>query len=185
MQVLVKVPWNSIEEYIQQEAYRQVRAPERCPNCKRLPTWEHLGHYRRGCTDSEGRICEIRVSRFKCSKCAVSVSCLPDFAQPYRLVNSRTIQKFFNGDRNSLDVRRNQTNLLRYWRQFKLWAKHLRGTAGSTLGRAPPGELAAGLWHRILAKYRSLGSATRRLVTEFKTTCFGQYLCHQPASQTA
>ena len=182
---MVKVPWNSIEEYVQQEAHRQVRAPERCPNCKWLHSLKHLGYYRRSCTDSEGKVREMSVRRFECSKCAVSVSCLPDLAQPYRLVNSRTIQKFFNGDRNSLDVRRNQTNLLRYWRQFKLWAKRLRGTVGCALGRAPPGELAAGLWHRILAKHRSLGSATRLLVTEFKTTCFGQYLCHQPASQTA
>ena len=183
MQVMIKVPWNSIEEYIQQEAHRQVRAPERCPHCKWLHTLEHLGYYQRGCTDSEGKVREISVRRFECSKCAVTVSCLPDLAQPYRLVNSGTIQKFFGGDRKSVDVQRNQTNLLRYWRQFKVWAKHLRGTVGSTLGRAPPGEPAAGLWRRILAKYHSLASATRRLVAEFKTTCFCQYLCHQPAMQ--
>ena len=185
MQVIVKSPCRTVEEYIGQEAHMRVRPPERCPRCGKLHTLDLLGYYQRGCTDSEGKVREMNVARFECSNCTVSVSCLPDFAQPYRLINNATTQKFFNGDRESRDVLRILDNLRRYWRRFVDMAKRLQQIVGCSLGRAPPKEPAAGLWQRILAKYRTLANATRNLVSEFKTTCFGKYGCHSPAVQGA
>lgn len=175
----------TVEDYIKQEAHLMVRAPERCPRCGKLHTLTHLGYYSRGCTDSEGVAREISVARFQCSNCKITVSCLPDFAQPYRLVNNTTTQKFFNDDRKSTDVMHRHDNLRSYWKRFADMAKHLRQTVGCALGRAPPKEPAAGLWRRILAKYGTLANATRYLVSEFKTTCFGRYACHSPAAQVA
>lgn len=180
MQVIVK-QCATVEEYIAEEAHLRVRPPERCPRCGKLHTLDHLGYYRRGCTDSEGKVSVISIRRFICSKCDVTVSCLPDFAQPYRLINSTTTQKFFNGDRDSPDVQRNSGNLRRYWLRFVAMAQRLGKIIGCSLGRAPPKDPAAGLWQRILAKYRTLANATRVLVSEFKTTCFGKYDCHSPA----
>jgi len=195
MQVIVKVLCRTVEEYIAQALHRGVRPPERCPHCGKLHTLGHLGYYHRGCTDSEGKVREISVIRFECAHCGLTVSCLPDFAQPYRLINNTTIQKFFsarggsasggNGDTAPNDVQRNRDNLRRYWRRFVDYASYLRQTVGCALGRAPPKEPAAGLWQRILAKYRTLASATRYLVTAFKVTCFGKYGCHSPAAQGA
>jgi len=88
MQVIVKRPCKTVEEYIEQKAERRVRPPERCPQCKKLHTLDDLGYYDRGCTDSKGKIREISVRRFVCRNCGLTVSCLPDFAQPYRLVNN-------------------------------------------------------------------------------------------------
>lgn len=176
----MKPPCETVEEYIAQQAHRRMRPPERCPRCGKLHNFPLLGYYQRGCTDSEGKIQEISVSRFECKHCGLTVSCLPDFAQPHRMINNATIQKFFNGDTESSDVQRNRDNLRRYWKRFVNNAKHLRQIVGCSLGRAPPKEPAAGLWLRILAKYRSLANATRCLVSEFKTTCFAQYACHSP-----
>jgi len=185
MQVIVKTSCGTVEEYIAQEAHRSVRPPEQCPYCNKPHSLEHLGYYLRGCTDSTGKIREISVIRFKCPIKKRTVSCLPDFAQPYRLVNNTTTEKFFNGDRESAEVQRNRDTLRRYWRRFTGMATHLRQIAGCSLGRAPPKEPAAGLWRRILAKYRTLAKATRSLVNDFRTTCFGKYRCHSPAAQGA
>ena len=185
MQVIAKTLCKTVEKYIEQEVHRSVRPPERCPRCGKLHTLEHLGYYQRGCTDADGKPREISVSRFECAYCGLTVSCLPDFAQPYRLINNTTTQKFFTGDTESSDVERNRDNLRRYWLRFTAMVKRLRQVAGCALGRAPPKEPAAGLWRRILAKYGTLANATRYLVSEFKTTCFGTYACHSPAAQVA
>jgi hypothetical protein len=99
------------------------------------------------------------------------------------MINNATTQKFFNGDRESSDVQCNSDNLSRYWHRFADKAGRLRQMVGTALGRAPPKEAAAGLWQRILAKYRTLAKATRLLVADFKMTCFGKYRCHSPAVQ--
>lgn len=181
----MKTQWTTVEEYIAQEGHSRVRPPERCPRCGRLHALDHLGYYHRGCTDSEGKVCGISVIRFECEYCDVTVSCLPDFAQPYRLINNDTTQRFFNGDRESRDVKRNIDNLRRYWLLFVAMSGSLGKSVGCFFGRAPPKEPATGLWRRILAKYRTLANATRNLVSKFKTTCFGKYKCHSPAVQVA
>jgi len=183
MQVIVKMHGKTVEEYVEQMAHRSVRAPEACPRCGRLHVLTHLDYYQRGCTDSRGKVLEINIKRFECTHCGLTVSSLPDFAQPYRLINNHTTQKFFNGDTVSEDVQRNYINLRRYWRQFLKWAGRLKTIIGVTLGRAPPKEPAAGLWRRILAGHHSLARATLMLVQDFRVTCFGQYRCHQPALQ--
>jgi len=182
MQMVVATGCKTVEEYVAQKAHQTIRAPERCPKCRKIHTLSHLGYYERGCTDSGGKVHVITIKRFVCagSKPLHTVSCLPDFAQPYRLVNNSTTQKFFDGDTISADVQRNRDTLRRYWRRFTGMAGRLRQVAGCALGRAPPKEPAAGLWQRILAKYRTLANATRALVSDYRTTCFAKYLCHQP-----
>lgn len=183
MQIVVEVPCKDAREYVEQGMHQRVRPPACCPCCKRQGTLEAHDYYQRGCTDAEGHLWDIQVRRFECTACACVVSCLPDFAQPYRLIHNATIQKFFAGDRVSADVVRHHDTLSRYWRTFVAWTGRLKRLLGSTLGRGPPDEPAAGLWRRVLATYRSLGAATRCLVADFQTTCFGQYRCHQPAAQ--
>ena len=173
----------TVEQYVEHELHLGVRAPEACPQCGRLHVLTHLGYYKRGCTGSSGKIREIHVKRFKCPPCKISVSCLPDFALPYRLISSPTTQKYFDGNQTSEDVQRNRDNLRRYWRRFLNWAKRLQAIIGTAFGRAPPKEPAAGLWRRILARHDSLARATQMLVQVYRVTCLGQYRCHQPAMQ--
>jgi len=180
MQVIVKTLGKTVEEYIELDAHLRIQRPERCPRCGKLHALTHLGYYPRGCTDSEGKIRGISVIRFECGGCGVTVSCLPDFAQPYRMVNNATTQKFFDGNVDSCDVQRNRDTLRRYWNVFTGMAGHIRQIVGCALGRAPPKEPAAGLWQRICTEWRTLAKATLHLTRDYHVTCFGRYLCHQP-----
>src|ERR1700737_5121886 len=51
------------------------------------------------------RLVRMAVRRFFCRCCAVTVSCLPRFAQPYRVVCNATIEAFFEGRTARRDVR--------------------------------------------------------------------------------
>jgi hypothetical protein len=108
------------------------------------------------------------------------VSCLPDFAQPYRVLNSATVEASFRGECERHDVLRNEELLRRYWRRFVEFSARLRELLGGGFGRAPPGEKAEALWRRLLAACKTLAECTCRLVQDFRTTCFGIYRCHQP-----
>ena len=85
------------EQYAEQAYQKQVPAPENCPNCARAHALEGLAYYHRYITTATAIVLMIWVRRFLCRHCRVSVSCLPSFAQPYRLVNTPTIEAGFNG----------------------------------------------------------------------------------------
>jgi hypothetical protein len=179
MQVIVKVRCLP-EEYAEKDLHCDVRAPSLCPSCTKRNRLEAHGYYDRWVSNSEGWPVEIRVRRFECEHCGITVSCLPDFAQPYRLVNNTTIQRFFAGQTAPMDVQRNEEWLKRYWRRFKHWSEQLRSIIGSAYGRASPKEGARALWQRLMARCTTLKKCTRRLVRKFRATCFGIYQCHQP-----
>jgi hypothetical protein len=179
MQVIVAIPC-SPEQYAEQEIHRSVHPPSRCPSCAQPGQLKALGYYSRGVTNSVGVILAIWVRRFLCLRCGITVSCLPDFAQPYRLVSNSTIERFFNDQTDPLDVQRNHDRLLRYWRRFRQWAPDLRQLIGSAFGRAPPGEKAGALWQRLMGACKSFTACTRQLIEKFRLTCFGIYLCHRP-----
>lgn len=168
------------EEYAAKGLHRMVRPPTPCPHCAKAFRLEAHGYYERSVTDSRGLILSIQVRRFECRQCGVTVSGLPGFALPYRLVNHRTVELYFNGDTERMDVQRNEERLKQYRRRFKGWAPTLAQLIGSAFGRAPPGEKAGGLWQRLLNACKTFASCTARLVGDFRTTCFGTYLCHQP-----
>jgi len=94
------------EQYAQEQYHKQVKPPESCPNCKQLHCLEALGYYSRFITQSVAAVLEIWIRRFLCRHCRISVSCLPQFAQPYRLVNTPTVEAGFQGRRERADVQR-------------------------------------------------------------------------------
>jgi len=81
----------------------------------------------------------IWVRRFLCRHCRISVSCLPQFAQPYRPVNTPTIAAGFNGQDDCPEVQRWSELIGVYWRRFKA---HL-----PLLLRQPT---ATGFWRQLL-----------------------------------
>ena len=107
MQVIIALRCTP-EKYVRDGLVHRVRSPPRCPGCgARGPLRAH-DYYPRATTDSSGHVITIRVRRYLCRKCGVTVGCLPSFVQPYRLVNSATIEKAFLGDCRSPDVLRHQ-----------------------------------------------------------------------------
>jgi hypothetical protein len=109
----------------------------------------------------------------------VTVSCLPRFAQPYRVVNNATIQAFFEGRTARCDVLGWSELLGRYRRVYQQWFGILRMECGALFGRSPPEEKPLVFWGRIMGTCGGLAAATGKLVAQLRITLFGRYRCHQ------
>ena len=171
----------TVEAYVQEQFHKRMRAPEECPNCGGFyQLWGH-GYYDRWSTDGVGRAIRFWVRRFLCQSCGVTVSCLPSFAQPYRLVGHSTLEAFLKGERQRRDVQAREELLQRYLRRFAEWRPSLMRIIGYRFGRASPKEEATAFWRRAVAACGSSAELTMQLVAEFRTTCFRTYRCHQPS----
>ena len=166
------------EQYAQQNYQRQVRRPENCPNCFRALTLQALGYYDRYITTATALVLLIWIRRFVCRRCRITVSCLPQFAQPYRPVNTLTVAEGFNGQATPQAARWSQ--LIRgYWRRFETHLPTLVRQVGNALGPLPLQPTARGFWRQLLERCGGLASATRQLIHQFRTCLFGTYRCHQ------
>jgi len=178
MQKLVRVKL-SPEDYARAQHHRQMHPPPECPNCGRFHRLWALGYYRRYTTGALGQAIAILVRRFRCTVCKITVSCLPRFAQPYRLVNHTTLDAFVKGRHRGRDVQARWDLLQSYLRRFAEWQPELLKIIGHRFGRASPKEDATAFWRRAVATCGSTSKLTVLLVQEFGTTCFSTYRCHQ------
>lgn len=154
--------------------------PLRCPNCSAAKSLVALGYYERWLSGTNGKHLRVSVRRFRCRVCGRTVSLLPDFAQPYRLVSNEAIERYFSDPSERVEVRRNSTLLRCYWRRFTLWLPELKRAIGTGLGRSPPASEPRSWWVFLMDATGDLARATRRLVEHMRVTIFGRYRCHQP-----
>ena len=129
MQKLVRVKL-SVEAYVREQYHRQIRPPSQCPNCGQFHRLWALGYYQRYTTGALGKAVAILVRRFRCTVCRVTVSCLPCFAQPYRLVSHATLEAFVTGRHRRRDVQAQWDLLQRYLRRFAEWRPQLLKISG-------------------------------------------------------
>jgi hypothetical protein len=169
------------EEYVQESYQRRIAPPAQCPNCLKAHCLEALGYYGRYLSArAVATVLRIWVRRFWCRRCCVSVSCLPDFAQPYRLVNSASVEAGFEGQADRPDVQRWAVLIAAYWRRFEEHLASLIGAVGPAFGPLPLKATAAEFWGQLKRACGGLATATRQLVNQFRTCLFGTYRCHQP-----
>lgn len=166
------------EQYAEQEQHRQVPPPECCPNCLRAQVLEALTYYQRYITTVTELVLRIWVRRFRCRRCEITVSCLPEFAQPYRPVNTPTVSDGFNGKITD-QVRRWSHLIEGYWKRFESHLPMLLRQVGNAFGPVPLQPTAQDFWWRLFARCGDLGGATRQLIEQFHTCLFGSYRCHQ------
>ena len=122
----------------------------------------------------------ITVLRYRCQQTGATVSLLPDFAQPYRLLVSELIEDYFFERANGYLAAWLEL-LKRYRKRFELWHQELKAVVGFSLGRAPPGAgSSAAEYFRWLvgACGNSVRKATRTLTQRLKLSVFGRYQCH-------
>jgi len=136
------------------------------------------GYYQRYVTGSTKKELLIAVRRFKCRSCTVTVSCLPSFAQPYKLVNNDTITDGFNGKQTPL-VERWAGLIASYLREFESHLPELVRRVGNVFGPLKVNQSAQDFWLLLIRRCRDLGRATAILVEQFHTCLFGTYRCHQ------
>jgi len=166
------------EQYAQQGYHKQVKRPENCPNCQRAHTLEALAYYQRYVSTATTAFLFIWIRRFLCRHCRISVSCLPQFAQPYRPVNTPTIAEGFNGQATPRVAR--WSELIRgYWRRFEAHLPALVRQVGNAFGPLPLCPTALDFWRQLIGHCGDLATATRQLIHQFHTCLFGTYRCHQ------
>lgn len=163
-------------DYRDSQGHQQIIPESVCPNCVRGSLHRH-GVYDRWISWL-GQAISIFIARFLCSHCRRTVSYLPAFALSYRVVNTATVQAFFDGQTERAEVQSWLSLLQSYRRRREAFAPELIGAVGSGLGLAPPAQ--GPLWPWLKKACGSLESATRQLVSEFKITLFNRYQCHQP-----
>ena len=167
------------EQYAQQEYQRQVPAPESCPNCEQAHSLEAHCYYHRYITTATALVLWIWVRRFWCRHCRITVSCLPAFAQPYRVVNTATVEAGFNGEARRPEVQRWELLIKDYWERFAAHVPVLLRQVGQAFGPVPLQPTARGFWRQLLACCGELARATGQLIQRFHTCLFGTYRCHQ------
>ena len=163
MQKIVRVKL-TVEEYVREQYHRQMPRPSQCPSCGRFRRLWALGYYERYTTGALGKAIAILVRRFRCTVCRVTVSCLPCFAQPYRLVSHITLEAFLKGRHRRRDVQAQWDLLQRYLRRFAEWQPALLKILGHRFGRASPKEDATAFWRRAVATCGSASKLTVHLV---------------------
>ncbi len=114
---------------------------------------ESLGYHSRNLTRPKGGVLRISVRRFRCWRCGKTVSILPSFAQPYRLVLDATINEFFDGtlSANALSLR---PLLKQYWNRFANWLPRIDPVMRSMVARSPSHTDADGWWQVMAAEFK-------------------------------
>jgi len=178
MQIICTVSL-SPDRYVHENFQRNIQRPIECPRCGARNALAALGYYSRNITSSERGVLRIFVRRFRCRLCRRTISVLPSFAQPYRLVLNATISEFFKGTlgTNSLSW---LPLLKQYWNKFANWLPEIDGTIRSVVERSPPRPDAAEWWAAIAGVFGSIEKITITLVSHFGVTLFGRYRCHSP-----
>ena len=148
------------EEYVASALQKQVSPPDRCPNCNQAKSLWALGYYGRNLSRIAIGALVIFIRRFRCRHCQKTTSVLPAFAQPYRFVQNRTIERFFSGEAYSDEVSRHSDLLSRYWRRFGVFLPEIERSLGKALERAPPDQPRAA-WRFLVHLYEDFASVTK------------------------
>jgi len=180
MQLIKKMPVDA-EKYVAENFQQQIRPPPECPNCGSHGSLWALCYYFRNLSRLVLRgTLRVSVRRFRCRQCRRTLSILPSFALPYRLIQSATVDEYFRGSAEAGASTRWLPLLRSYWIRFLEWIPEIDRVLGRTLGHHPLyGDGAR--WHAsITAVYGNVEACTRQIVRLFRITLLGRYRCHQP-----
>ena len=172
------------EEYVRDGAHRKVARPDECPICGKSGGMRPHGFYSRSVTIPGPIMCLlIQIRRFLCFFCRRTTSMLPDFAQPYRLVATDTVNEYLAGSRDGVEAKRWSEHLGRYQQRFEDRIPETRAALASAydIGELP--LQAMDLWLVVCRNFDGARRFTARLAGELGMTVFGIYDCHRPADK--
>ena len=176
MQIIRPMPV-SLEVYADTDYQRQVQPSAECPNCGVRDSLEPLGYYSRGITSTGRDVLRILIRRFRCTTCFRTVSVLPSFAHPYRLVAAVTIGQFFSGTIAALNTKWVPL-LMQYEVRVDCWLPSIESILRSMVAVLPQGINLQGWWSILKDSLGELDLLTQTLVARFQVTLFGRYRCH-------
>jgi len=161
-----------------------LQSPKFCPHCRKKGQLLALGYYYRFISGLNRDSLELPIRRFRCAHCGHTVSLLPDFAQPYRLVRNSTVEAYFDNRIWEPGSHRWASLLEQYWRRYVCWVPNLVRYAGNYPGLDPPLHDPQQCWVLFLSVGGSLEKTTLSLVSRHQVTMFNKYQCHTPCSPT-
>lgn len=171
----------SPEAYVREKFHIAVQPPVCCPNCGSCRRLQALGYYERSVTATDSSNClRFLVRRFRCVGCGRTTSLLPNFSQPYRLVGSEAIDRFFEGRQSEETSFPWRSLLKRYWHRFADWLPELRRKLGLDFRLEVPADSSTSAWRFIDEAFGGVAPATSSVAAKSKVTLFGIYRCHQP-----
>lgn len=179
MQVAVEFR-GGVEEYQRKEGFRFITRPSLCGHCE--GPLEPLGYYWRNVSGSRRyEVFRIRIMRLICGVCRLTTSCLPSFAQPYRLVATEQLERHALAKEGAAQDDPWLSLLKIYLRVISRFLGEFFKRIGNYFGRPPPEARRDGralvAW---LTKLRgSLATATEQLINHLGTCLFGAYRCHK------
>jgi len=154
--------------------FDMVSRPVVCPACNRQG-----GFYRHGTYERYVSRYRIKVARFRCKHCGLTVSMLPDFALPYRYRSLDETDVYF---RASDEQRRNMSDaelLRRYWRRWVQHSPTLQRFIGGASGGLERDPLKH--WRYLISKAGGLATEHGRLIKGYGLSLLGRYRCHAVA----
>lgn len=179
MQIIREIE-ESPEVYTARLWHPNLKAPEECPHCATCKSLRSLGYYERFVSGTGSIVHRIRIRRFRCFQCGKTVSLLPMFAQPYRLVSNETIEMAI-ARQDRFQSAGCWGGLIRgYWRRFIAWIPELSRFGASLFGSVSFFDNPKASWERMIRWGGSLGGATLLLTREIQLTPFARYRCHAP-----
>ena len=169
----------SPEEYVHDGAHRKVTRPEICAICGSPGGMLAHGYYSRSVT-IPGPIMRllIQIRRFLCFFCRRTTSMLPDFAQPYRLVATDTVNEYLAGSRDTAEVKRWSEHLGRYQQRFEDRIQETRFALATAYDIPELPLVAIDLWGEVCRHFDGARRFTARFAGEVGMTVFGTYRCH-------
>ncbi len=174
------------EEYVRDGAHRKMARPDECPICGKSGGMRPHGFYPRSVT-IPGPIMRllIQIRRFLCFFCRRTTSMLPDFAQPYRLVATDTVNEYLAGSRDGAEVTRWSEHLGRYQQRFEDRIPETREALATAYNIGKLSLVATDLWGEVCRDFGGARRFTARFAGEVGMTVFGIYRCHRPTENSS
>jgi len=151
-----------------------VSRPGKCERCKEGKCFQRHGTYLRYVETKH-----VKVARFLCAACGLTVSMLPMFVLPYRNRLVEAVDQYFRAEKDAR-MQMGDTDLLRrYWHQ---WVGHFESVQRDTgwppqrpLGREP-----RAYWQQMATAASGMAAAQKHLIGCYGISLLRRYGCHVP-----
>jgi hypothetical protein len=148
-----------------------VSRPDVCERCQKDRFHRH-GTYGRDVKKKH-----VKVARFLCAVCGLTVSMLPMFVLPYRNQLVETIDRYFRVEKE-VRIEMSDSDLLRrYWRQWVGYVGSLQRDTAWPAERPLAREPLA-YWKQMGKAAGNMQAAQKHLTECFGTSLLRRYACH-------
>jgi hypothetical protein len=177
MQLLVSYQ-GAPESYVQSGAERRMTPPTPCPNCGCHRKLRLLGYYERFVSTMAGGLARMKVRRFRCRDCRLTVSLLPDFCISYRLVRGESVARFLRGDGIEAPDLPWQDLLFNCQKKFSAWIPELEELLHVGFGVQCQGLSPKQAWIGMETHFGDWTKARFQILAKCGATMLGRFCCH-------